>query len=95
MGMTLAQQTDCARQLATGLFQGSTATIHHGDILAAVQAIDAAFDTTLTVATASVGGGTTIINALAASIPVPASGGTAAQKTLLAVYVLEKRAGLR
>jgi hypothetical protein len=64
------------------------------DILAAATAIDNAFDTTLTVALAAVGGGTTVINALAASIPAPFSGATVQQKTLLAVHVLMKRAGL-
>lgn len=103
MGMTLQQQTDCARALAGFLFCGSqlslvgtitTATINHADILAAVQALDSGFDTTLTAAATAVGGSTTIINALAASIPAPASGGSAQQKTVLACLVLLKRAGL-
>lgn len=103
MGMTLAQQNDCARQLAQQLFAGvgralqgvlATAPINHNDLLAAVQALDAAFDTTLTNATAQSSGGTTVQNYLLGQIPSPASAGSATQKATLACYVILKRAGL-
>jgi hypothetical protein len=94
MPMTSQQQANCARTLAEALFAKATATINHADLLAAVQALDAAFDATLTQGVVAFGGGTTVINALAGAIPAPASGGTAQQKTLLACYVLMGRAGL-
>lgn len=64
------------------------------DLVAAAQAIDNAFDTTLNNAVAAVGGTTTVINGLASVIPAPFSGATVPQKTLMACYVLMKRAGL-
>jgi hypothetical protein len=64
------------------------------DLIAAAGAIDNAFDTTLNNAVIAVGGTTTVINGLASVIPAPFSGATAQQKTLLACYVLMKRAGI-
>lgn len=104
MPLTQAQIADCAAAVAGHIFGGYprqiggatilTAGLNWTDLQNAVSALDAAFDTTLNAAAGSVGGTTTIINALAASIPAPASGGTAQQKTILACYVLLKRAGL-
>jgi hypothetical protein len=103
MPLTAPQQTDCAQQVAAQLFAGlsktlagvvATASINGADLLAAVQGIDAAFDTTLTTATGQASGATTVINYLASQIPAPASGGTAQQKTVLACWVLLKRANL-
>src|SRR5512139_3872769 len=71
-----------------------TANFSLADIQAAAQAIDNAFDTTLNAAVTAVGGTNTIIQALAASIPLPFKNATVQQKTLLACYVLMKRAGL-
>jgi hypothetical protein len=71
-----------------------TATMHSGDIEAAVSAIDNAFDTTLSAAVIAVGGATTIINGLNAILPAPFSGATVAQKTMLVCWVLMKRVGL-
>lgn len=87
-------QIAVSRVLAAALFSTAVATINHSDILAAVQAIDNAFDTTLTNAVAAVGGSTTVINGLAAVIPAPASGLSAPQKTIMACYILLKRVGL-
>lgn len=104
MALSLPQQTDGARQLAPVLFGANpfnlilqsvqTATVNHADILAAVQQLDTDLDTTLTAATAALGGATTIINGLNASIPSPASTLTAQQKTIILCAVLLKRAGL-
>jgi len=104
MAMSAPNVADCAAAVAGHIFQGvarlmggvasGTAGVNWADLEAAVAAVDAAFDTTLTTAASEVGGGTTIINALAASIPSPVSAGTAQQKTILACYVLLKRAGL-
>ena len=71
-----------------------TANMTTANIEAAVSALDAAFDTTLSAAVTAVGGATTIINGLNAIIPAPFSGATAAQKTMLVCWVLMKRAGL-
>jgi hypothetical protein len=64
------------------------------DLIAAAGAIDNAFDTTLNNAVIAVGGTTTVINGLAAVIPAPFSGATVQQKTLMACYVLMKRANI-
>lgn len=64
------------------------------NIEAAVSALDAAFDTTLSAAVTAVGGGTTVINGLNAILPAPFSGVTAVQKTMLCCWVLMKRVGL-
>ncbi len=71
-----------------------TAVYSLDDLKAAAQAIDNAFDTTLNAAVIAVGGTTTIINGLASVIPAPFSAATAQQKTMLACYVLMKRAGI-
>lgn len=104
MALSPTQQADVARQLARILFGGQvaslapqpiiTAAINHADILAAVQAIDAGFDTALSAAVTATSGTTTVVQYLASTIPAPASGGTAQQKTILACLVLLKRAGL-
>jgi hypothetical protein len=72
----------------------ATAIYSLDQIEAAATALDNAFDTTLNNAVTAVGGTTTVINGLAASIPAPFSGATTQQKTLLCCYVLMKRAGL-
>ncbi len=63
-------------------------------IQTAAQQIDNAFDTTLNAAVTAVGGTLTIIQALNAAISAPFSGASVQQKTLLACYVLMKRAGI-
>jgi hypothetical protein len=101
--LTNAQAQACAAQLAQCLFGGqpltlaatlATATVNWSDLQAAVQALDAAFDATLSAATTATSGTTTILQYLAGQIPAPASGGTAQQKTVLACLTLLKRAGL-
>jgi hypothetical protein len=104
VALTLAQQQDAARQLGNVLFSGQpfnvllqaagTASVNYADLLAAVQQIDSDWDTSLSAAVTALGGSTTIINALNASIPSPASALTAAQKTIIGCAVLPKRAGL-
>jgi hypothetical protein len=94
--LTAPQVQQVAALWALNNFVGPniTANFNVGDISAAVSALDAAFDTTLTAAVAAVGGSTTVINGLAAIIPAPFSGATAQQKTLLCCYVLMKRMGI-
>jgi hypothetical protein len=72
----------------------ATATVNWSDLQAAVAALDAAFDATLSAATTATSGTTTVLQYLASTIPAPASGGTAQQKTILACLTLLKRAGL-
>lgn len=93
----------CAIDSAAILFGGlalsiggtnATATVNLTDLQNAISALDAAFDTTLTAATTATSGATTVISFLASTIPAPASGGTAQQKTILALLVLAKRVGL-
>jgi hypothetical protein len=94
--LTAAQQVAVAAYWADGNFVKAKVTAIYSldQITAAAAALDAAFDTTLSVAVTAVGGTTTVINGLNAIIPAPFSGATAAQKTLLACYVLMKRAGI-
>lgn len=96
MALTSNQRIAVARYWCGKAFVESSvlANFNHDDIVAAAVAIDNAFDTTLSAAVTAVGGSTTVINGLAAVIPAPFSGATGAQKTLLACYVLMKRAGL-
>ena len=96
MALTTTQLQDCGRKWANINFVSANALANFSlaDLQAAAAAIDSAFDTTLTVAVAAVGGGTTVINGLNAVLPAPFSGATVAQKTLLCCYVLEKRAGI-
>ena len=91
-----AQQTAVAAYWAQQIFvvPNVTAIYSLDQISSAVAALDNAFDTTLTAAVAAVGGSTTIINGLGGIIPAPLNAATVAQKTLLACYVLMKRAGL-
>lgn len=74
--------------------QNVTANFSLESIRAAAQAIDNAFDATLNQAVAAVGGTTTVISGLNQIIPAPFNTATVQQKTLLACYVLMKRAGL-
>lgn len=94
--LTAAQVKQVGQLWAVNNFvtPNATATMHAGNIEAAVAALDNAFDTTLTAAVAAVGGGTTVINGLNAIIPAPFSGASVQQKTLLCCYVLMKRAGI-
>jgi len=102
--LSAAQVADCAAKVAAHLFQGQatplggaaagTATVNWSDVQAGVSQLDADFDATLNAAVTAYGGTTTVINALAASLPAPVSGWTAQQKTVLCCYVLLKRAGL-
>ena len=94
--LTASQQMDVGRYWANVNFVTTNATAIYSlaDIQAAAAALDSAFDTTLSAAVTAVGGSTTVINGLAAVLPAPFSGATAAQKTLLCCYVLMKRAGI-
>jgi hypothetical protein len=94
--LTAQQQQQVAALWANITFVKANAVANFSldQIQAAAAALDNAFDTTLSVAVAAVGGGTTVINGLNAIIPSPFSGATVQQKTLLCCYVLMKRAGL-
>lgn len=94
--LTAAQVKQVGQLWATANYVAPNVTAHmsSADIEAAVSSLDNAFDTTLSVAVAAVGGGTTVINGLNAIIPAPFSGTTVAQKTMLCCWVLMKRAGL-
>lgn len=94
MALTTNQRLACAQFAAAQLFAQTVAIYGVDDIQAAIAAIDSALDTTLSAAVTAVGGSTTIINGLASVIPAPVSGATVQQKTMLLVYVVEKRAGL-
>jgi hypothetical protein len=94
MALTVQQQQDAARTWASVSAPQTTAIFSLDQIQAAAAAIDSAFDTTLNAAVIAVGGGLTVTQAMAAVIPAPFNGATAAQKTLLCCYVLMKRAGL-
>lgn len=94
--LTPAQVNQVAAQWIMDNFvtPNAVANMTTTQVQAAVQTLDAAFDTTLSAAVIAVGGGTTVINGLAATLPAPFSGTTAAQKTMLCCYVLMKRAGI-
>jgi hypothetical protein len=102
--LTTAQVQACAAQVAGHIFGGSaaalagvasaTASVNWTDLQNAVSALDGALDTTLNTAVSAGLGADTVIQALAAQIPAPVSGGTTQQKTILLCYVLLKRAGL-
>jgi hypothetical protein len=96
MALTTAQQLAAAAYWANVNFVAPNVTAIYSldQIQAAIAAIDSAFDTTLSAAVTAVGGSTTVINGLASVIPAPMSGATVQQKTLLACYVLMKRAGI-
>lgn len=104
MPLTSQQIADCAAQIASHLFQGivsqmlgatvATCPVNWTDIQNAVSAVDTAFDTTLATASTQVATTNTILQYLASRIPAPVSAGTNQQKTILACYVLLKRAGL-
>lgn len=96
MALSAQQQAQAAAYWVNVSFVTTnlTANVSTADIVAAVAAIDNAFDTTLTNATAAVGGNTTIINGLNQIIPAPFSTMSVAQKTMLVCHVLMKRAGL-
>ena len=104
MPLTSQQIADCAAQIAAHLFQGvasrlggetiATCPVNWTDIQNAVSAVDTAFDTTLATAATQVATTNTIVQYLASRIPAPVSGGTGQQKTILACYVLLKRANL-
>ena len=96
MALTTAQKQAIAQYWALVNFvePNVTAIFNTADLSAAATAVDNAFDTTLNAAVTAVGGTTTIINGLSAVIPSPFSGASVQQKTLLACYVLMKRAGI-
>jgi hypothetical protein len=96
MALTVQQQRQVSALWADVNFvqANAVANFHLGDLNAAAAAIDSAFDTTLNAAVIAVGGGLTVTQAMAAVIPAPFNGATAAQKTLLCCYVLMKRAGI-
>lgn len=79
----------------TNFVQGKATAIYSvTQIQTSATAVDNAFDTTLSVAVAAVGGNTTIINGLSSQITASMPGATAQQQTLLCCYVLMKRAGI-
>lgn len=94
MALTTAQQLALAQFAGQELFKSAVATFGVDNLQAAAAAIDNAFDTTINAAVTAGFGADTVIEALNAVIPAPFSGATVAQKTLLACWVLMKRAGL-
>lgn len=96
MALNAAQLISVGQYAGLQLFQQKelTANFNVSDLAAAATSIDSAFDTTLSNAAIVVGGTTTVINGLAAAIPAPFSGATAQQKTMMACWVMMKRAGL-
>ncbi len=106
MPLSAAAALDCGAAVANHVFSGqardmlgtalATAGVNLTQLQAAVQAVDAAADTTLTVAItqAALGGNATIQQYLAGQIPSPVSGATAQQKSILVAYVILKRSGL-
>ena len=95
MALILSKQVQVAQWVCQQVFGGTAVATHTVvDALAAVQAVDSAFDTTLTNAVAAVGGSTTIINGLAGVIPAPWSTRSAADKVMIGVGVLLARGGL-
>jgi hypothetical protein len=94
--LSAAQVASCAASWALANFvtPNITANFHLGQIQAAIQAVDAAFDTTLSAAVTAVGGSTTIANGLSGQITASMPGATVTQQTLLVCYVLMKRAGI-
>jgi hypothetical protein len=71
-----------------------TAVYSTDDLVAAVQAVDAAFDMTLNAAVTAGHGAQTVIQALNSVIPAPVSGATNQQKAELICFAITKRYGL-
>src|SRR5512143_1035237 len=96
MALTSVQQRDVVTYWIQRHFVAINivANFNTEDLRAAVQAIDNAFDTTLSQAVAALGGALTVAQGLNAIIPAPFSTATAQQKTFLVCYVAMKRAGL-
>ncbi len=96
MALTTQQAQDIARYWAIQNFVTPNVTAKYAlnQVQAAAVAVDVAFDTTLSAAVVAVGGSTTIVNGLSAQITASMPAASAAQQTLLVVYVLMKRAGL-
>jgi hypothetical protein len=96
MPLTVTAQQAAARQVAQDLFVAGnkTASLSLGDILAAVQAVDSALDTTLGAAVTATSGTTTILQYLNSVLPSPTNTATAAQILTLIARVQDKRAGL-
>jgi len=74
--------------------QNLTAVYTIDDLSAAIQAIDSAFDTTLSQAVSAGHGAQTVIQALNSVIPAPLSGATNQQKAELVCFAISKRFGL-
>lgn len=94
--LTAQQQQQTAAYWAFESFVRPNVTANYplDHIVAAVAAIDAALDTTFTIALAAVGGNTTVVNGLSMQITASMPNATAQQQTLLVCYVLMKRAGI-
>jgi hypothetical protein len=94
--LTVQQQQQTAAYWALQSFVVPHVTAHASldNIITAVAAIDAAFDTTFTAAVIAVGGNTTIANGLSSQITASMPAATVQQQTLLVCYVLMKRAGI-
>ncbi len=91
---TQVAQTAAFWALQNFVIPNATAVYNLTQIQTAVAAVDSAFDTTLANAVLAVGGNTTIINGLSSQITGSMPGASASQQTLLACYVLMKRAGI-
>jgi hypothetical protein len=94
--LSAAQQQQVATLWANEHFvaPNAIAVFTTTDIIAAVQALDNAFDTTLNAAVTAVGGTLSIIQGLNAAIPAPFSSASVQAKTTLCTDVLMARAGL-
>jgi hypothetical protein len=96
MALTNAQLQDVAAYWANHNFVSAnvTANYHIGDLIAAAQSIDQAFDTTINAAQSAGFGNMTIIQGINANIPAPFNAASLQWKINLACNVLQKRAGL-
>ena len=94
LSATQVSQTAAFWALNNFVTPNVTANFNLTQIQAAVSAVDAAFDTTLSAAVTAVGGSTTIVNGLSGQITGSMPGASTTQQTLLVCYVLMKRAGI-
>jgi hypothetical protein len=94
--LTQQQLAETAAFWAAKWFVGANATaiLNSSDLMAAISAIDGAFDTTLNAAVSAGHGNQTVAQALNSVIPAPASSLTVQQKAELVTFAIMKRYGL-
>jgi hypothetical protein len=94
--LTTQQLNDASAYWANKWFVqlNNLASVNQADLVAAISAIDSAFDTTLNAAVSAGHGAQTIVQALNSVIPAPASSLTAQQKAELVTFAIMKRYGI-